>query len=379
MLFNVQVLRGVAAAIVIWVHAQLLVSSDAVPAFLRQFGYGGVDLFFVISGFIMMHTTRGRVLGPVAFWKRRLIRIVPLYYFFTIMTVLLAVLLPDMMRSTQARFDQVVPSLLFLPFEKTPGRLYPVYYLGWTLNFEIFFYAIFGALLLVGYRVRVIAVTALLSALALAGHWISSPASHGVVIFFYTRPILLDFALGVLVAHCLPVSANVRRSLWWLLLAAGGLWMAFGGVFFGFGHDAVAPPMDTVLRFGLPAALFVAGAVGLERSGIRIGTRLARRTGDASYSIYLSHYFFVGIVVAVTSRFSLGVGTQYFLACVTCVAAVALGILVYGFLERPLAGDLRAYQALAGLVAGRTGRAASSLPGWRRAGKSEARKKRDLA
>src|SRR5690606_22322032 len=114
------------------------------------------------------------------------------------------------------------------------GRIYPVYYLGWTLNFEIFFYAIFGMLLVFEYRVRIVAVMVLLTALAFAGRWIGSPESHGVAAFFYTRPIVLDFAMGALVAHCFPVAAkNARPLLWWVLLAVGGLWMVFGGFFFG--------------------------------------------------------------------------------------------------------------------------------------------------
>jgi exopolysaccharide production protein ExoZ len=359
MLFNVQVLRGVAAAIVIWVHAQTLVSPDAVPPVLRQFGYGGVDLFFVISGFIMVHTTRRGTTGPLAFWRKRLVRIVPLYYFFTIMTVLVAVLLPRLLQSTEAHPDQVVRSLLFLPFEKTPGRIYPIYYLGWTLNFEMFFYAIFGALLLFAYRARTLALLVVLAALALGGRWIDNATSQGVALFFYTRPIVLDFALGVIIAHALsPGERNVRPAISWCLLGLGAVWMIFGGFVFRFGESGVAPPMDTLLRFGVPASLIVAGAVCLEQAGVRIGTRFARMTGDASYSIYLSHYFFVGLVVAIAARLSLSAGPQYVLAALTCVAAVLLGIAVYRLIERPLGGDLSTYRNAAGWLKGWTGRLA---------------------
>lgn len=359
MLFNVQVLRGVSAAIVIWVHAQSLVLAG-VSGILSEFGYGGVDLFFVISGFIMVHTTRSGMLGPIGFLKKRLSRIVPLYYFFTIATVLLVILMPSVMRSSEARIDHLAYSLLFLPFEKAPYRIYPVYYLGWTLNFEIFFYLIYGALLQLGYGLRIAAVTVLLAALAFAGTWIDTPASYGTAAFFYTRPIILDFALGVLVAHYFSVPRKVRNSLWWCLLAVGGLGMIFGGLFFGFGQSAFAPPMNTTLRFGLPAALVLAGAVGLEQVGIRIGTPLMRAVGDASYSIYLSHYFFVGIVIVVAGHLSFGAGFQYFLAIATCVAAVALGVLVFRLLERPLAGDLGAYRRMAKLARGGIGRLASN-------------------
>ncbi|TKB30674.1 MAG: acyltransferase, partial [Mesorhizobium sp.] len=58
MVLNIQILRGIAAALVIWVHAQELIVRDVLPHSIKQFGYGGVDLFFVISGFIMVHITR---------------------------------------------------------------------------------------------------------------------------------------------------------------------------------------------------------------------------------------------------------------------------------------------------------------------------------
>jgi peptidoglycan/LPS O-acetylase OafA/YrhL len=134
--------------------------------------------------------------------------------------------------------------------------------------------------------------------------------------------------------------------------------MVFGGLVIGFGQSGFAPPTDTVLRFGLPAGLIVAAAVGLERAGARIGTRFAGTVGDASYSIYLSHYFFVGLVVAVAHRLALGVGPQYLLAAMSCVAAVFLGIGVYRFIERPLAGDFRAFRAVVGWAMGRIGRPA---------------------
>ena len=148
MVFNVQVMRAIAATLVVWVHTQELIVTDVLPHWLRSFGYGGVDLFFVISGFIMVRTTQNKNIRPIQFYRKRILRVAPLYAFFTILVVILSTTMPDVLNSTQIEVSQIAKSLVFIPFEKTPDSLYPIYYLGWTLNYEMFFYSIFAAALL---------------------------------------------------------------------------------------------------------------------------------------------------------------------------------------------------------------------------------------
>jgi exopolysaccharide production protein ExoZ len=347
MVFNVQVLRGIAATLVVWVHAQELVASDILPHWSRSFGYGGVDLFFVISGFIMVRTTQDKDTDALTFFRKRIFRVAPLYYSATLLVVALSVVVPQLMESTQPEFDETVKSLLFVPFEKTPDRVYPVYYLGWTLNYEMFFYALFGASLFLPRRFRPAAIIAAIASLAVAGSFIGSVSEHGVAAYFYTRPIMLDFALGVLVAACLHTPSPLSKPLFsWIFIASGVTWFVFGGGMFRFGNEAAAPPTDTFLRFGIPAALIVAGAVGLEKSGKRVGNSLMRRCGDASYSLYLSHYFFVGAVIAAAARLEMGDTGRIVLAAFTMAAAIGLGFAVYHLVERPLAGDVSAYRSV---------------------------------
>jgi exopolysaccharide production protein ExoZ len=344
MLFNVQVLRGIAATLVVWVHTQELIASDVLPHWLRTFGYGGVDLFFVISGFIMVRTTQNKDARPIAFWRKRIFRVAPLYYCSTFLVVALSIIVPELMNTTQPEFAQTLKSLLFVPFEKTPDRVYPVYYLGWTLNYEMFFYGLFGASLFLPRRVRVAAIIVVIVSLALAGSHIGNVSDHGVAPYFYTRPILLDFVLGVLVASYFHAPLRLpNQLLLWICLGCGAAWFVFGGQVFSFGNAASAPPTDTFLRFGIPAALIVAGAVGLEKSGTRVGNSIMRGSGDASYSLYLSHYFFVGAVIAIAAWLELGDGARAVLAAFTMASAIGIGFAVYHLVERPLAGDFVAY------------------------------------
>ncbi|HXV29553.1 MAG TPA: acyltransferase [Sinorhizobium sp.] len=348
MVFNIQVLRAVAATLVVWIHAQELIDGQNIlPGWARQFGYGGVDLFFVISGFIMVRTTQGKDISPLAFLKKRVIRIVPMYYFFTLSTMAVAMLVPQVFNSTSAEVSHVVKSLFFIPFEKSHERVYPLYYLGWTLNFEMLFYGVFSLSLFLVRPIRMLAVAAVLIALAGLGRSVENLTDHGVTAYFYTRPILLDFAFGMFVAWLLPTSARISNPApWWCLLAVGTAWFILGGEAFPVATLPIAPITDTVLRFGVPSALIVAGAIGLELAGFRIGNTLMRRSGDASYSIYLSHYFFVAGVIVAADRLALGGFGRAVLLAVTMVAALAFGFITYHLLERPLTGDFGIYRRI---------------------------------
>lgn len=348
MLFNVQVLRGLAATFVIWVHAQRFIPADSMPATISEFGYGGVDLFFVISGFIMVHTTQGKQVTPYKFIKNRIARICPLYYIVTFFVFMLSILVPNAFNSTSPEIYSLLKSLFFIPFEKTGGRIYPTYYLGWTLNFEMFFYFIFAFSLFLGERIRICAVGAILLSLSITGVLIDDPADQGVAAFYYTRPIILDFALGMLIAFFGVSARRAHPALWWVLLVFGTCWFLWGGALTAFGNGPVLPPTDTVLRFGIPSALVVAAAVGLDRSGVRLGTELMRRAGDASYSIYLSHYLFVAVVIASVDILDLEVPARALLAPLTVVAAVFVGFITFQMVERPLAGNWSAYTRLWG-------------------------------
>ncbi len=346
MLFNIQVLRGIAAISVVWIHAGMLIPPDLVPDTISQFGYGGVDLFFVISGFIMVCSTYGRTITPIEFVRKRIKRIVPLYYLVTIAVFINSAALPHYFNTTRPEIVNFAHSLSFIPFEKTEGRVYPIYYLGWTLNYEMAFYLIFAASLWMSHATRAAIIVLVIVIAFASGLHISDLNSYGVAAFFYTRPIILDFALGILVGYFWMTTRRESRTFSLLLVVAGAIWFVFGGYLISFGQGEVLPPTDTVLRFGVPSALIVAGAVGLERSGWKIGARLMHQCGDASYSIYLFHYFFVAAVIAVTSDLALGTSQRVLLAAAAIIGAVALGMAAYRLVERPLAGDWSAYGAV---------------------------------
>src|SRR5215510_5466128 len=148
-LVSIQALRAVAALLVFWGHAINAVTAEVAADFPPLYGPFGVDIFFVISGFVMVYSSErlfGRPDAPIKFFARRFVRIVPLYWAATAILVWFVV--------PYASTKAVLGSLLFTP--RIPSEA-PLLYVGWTLIFEMFFYTVFAVALLAKRRVAVVA------------------------------------------------------------------------------------------------------------------------------------------------------------------------------------------------------------------------------
>jgi exopolysaccharide production protein ExoZ len=337
MLPNVQILRAVAAYLVVFVHLKPLLPETSITAALHDKGYSGVDLFFVISGFIMVYTTSRRKVSGTEFLFNRVQRIVPLYYLTTYFVFVIAIALPFLLHSSSSDLYALLKSLAFIPFEKSPGRIYPVYYLGWTLNYEMFFYLIFALSLSIWYEMRVALCTTIILGLVLFGLYIRP--SGDVILYFYSQSIMLDFALGMILGVFRDqISAAMRRIsvLPWLALSLGlGLLIALSSL--PIAPSAYAPPTNTFLMFGVPAALIVMAAIGFEDVKTRGQPwQLLQEIGNASYSIYLTHFFVVGALSAFASRAHLSPAPRTLLALMAIPLTAIVGIGVYRFFERPV-------------------------------------------
>src|ERR1039457_1883087 len=187
---SIQHLRAVAALMVVAFHA--IVSRWNAPQ-VEDLALG-VDIFFVISGYIMMATTR--TMRPGEFAYKRLVRIVPMYWLMT--AVLLAAVGIHFFRHTVVTPQYVTKSFLFIPYIGREGILAPLLGPGWTLNVEMFFYLIFTAALLLPYRLRLPTVGALFVTMVVAGAFVhmTTPA-----LWLYTRPRLLEFVIGMALAQ----------------------------------------------------------------------------------------------------------------------------------------------------------------------------------
>jgi peptidoglycan/LPS O-acetylase OafA/YrhL len=227
-------------------------------------------------------------------------------------------------------------TLLFIPYRNPDGTLQPIYTLGWTLNYEMFFYLLFALGLSLRSRFGgPLAIVALLSALVAAGNLIAEPpgmASIALVAYFFTRPILMYFVLGM-VLGLVFLRVRERRvtvAPGWLCLG-GGIALAValsGGPLVSFPAVGVAIAIATLFR---------------ERQGTAPRfERLAQAFGDASYSMYLTHSFVLGAFAAVTARFvamgEIGLGAMILAGCAACFA---VSWVVWRTVEVPLTNRLR--------------------------------------
>ena len=144
----IQILRAVAAIAVVVSHAAQNLDRFAIAPNTSHFfvsGAAGVDLFFVISGFVMVYASEplfGSASGAVTFLYHRIVRIVPLYWLATTFYVIVAVLLPGL--GTAYPIRTVAASFLFIPTLLPDGGIHPVVLQGWTLNYEMLFYVKIG-------------------------------------------------------------------------------------------------------------------------------------------------------------------------------------------------------------------------------------------
>ena len=337
LLRSIQYLRAVAALMVAYFH-----TVDQVPAyrplFERYLGGQlnlacGVDIFFVISGFIMLVSNRNST--PGRFAVRRIIRIVPLYWVLTLLLVVLALWQPAQFRTTVLSESAVLKSLLFIPYVNPghPGEVFPLLVPGWSLNLEMFFYLVFAVVLLAPSRWRIWLVGVVfgtLVALGQVGRGGGAPAE----LLFYTDVRLLEFWLGMLIAHLtLRNSLAVSRPAAIALIGVG-----FGILLTGWPLGFLTPGSFPQIVLGnvLPSAAVIVGAIALERSGW-VGERpLLHWMGDASYSIYLSHIFSLGVARFVWGRLGWdGLTGAVSFAVFGMICVMAGAVLIYYSIEKP--------------------------------------------
>jgi exopolysaccharide production protein ExoZ len=322
-LISIQALRALAALAVAICHfdqVRTMLSGHADEPFPLFPLSAGVDVFFVISGFIMVYSSerlfaaRG---GSLEFLIRRLARIVPLYW----LTTALAIWLMAPPRIWESLLD----SYFFIPYRATTGNMLPLHGVGWTLNFEMFFYVLFALAITWRRGIAVSVLCATLTGIAAAGYWLKPSAAQFI---FWSDPIILEFAAGMLIAEAYQRGARLPIILrWWLV--PGALLTIW------FVPEYMPPSGYRFLMWGVPAATLVACAVLGQRSAtLRWFAAPAKLLGDASYALYLVHPL-TGAVIFLLWHQGLN---QYPMITVLVVAVIltqALSVGIFVFLERP--------------------------------------------
>lgn len=331
-IIGIQYLRGVAAMLVVIFHLSMQMEwMNPATTVLKTF-QSGVDLFFVISGYIMFQSTRGgTALDAFEFFKRRLIRIVPLYWLATLGMVGVLLIAPQFVKQAVLSMPHAVASLAFFPAPNpaAAGHYGPLVTVGWTLNYEMLFYALFAVAIAAGKKrpERVLLLTAApIVALSFAGIIFRPEGIIGV----YTNPVMLEFVFGMILGATLSVP-RTRSAIILALIPMMLLLM-------------LVPPMGDgfyrAFRFGILAVLIVAASVlaPWPRSS------LLRLLGDASYSVYISHFFVLSAFAQAWRRLGFSTDTtlsifSFYLAGFVICAIV--GVLCWRIVENPISERLR--------------------------------------
>ncbi len=285
MLVHIQILRFLAAAAVVAFHVwgiapdHIDVPADTPTLGLWHFGHG-VDLFFVISGFIIYYATQasaahGKPLTPSAFLRRRVERIVPLYAFTILAMTTLAAALPAIFGTPGwYSLSHVLKSLAFVSF--TDGQM-PVVFAGWSLEYEMFFYLALALLMMLtqdAWRAVVVAFCGLAMIGQLPG--VANMLGHYT---FFTDPLILEFIFGVLAGILFVNGMGGKPHTGAMLLASACATAVL----------LVTDPANRALVYGVPSVALVAAAAWISRlrSNTSALERACERLGDASFSIYL--------------------------------------------------------------------------------------------
>jgi peptidoglycan/LPS O-acetylase OafA/YrhL len=334
----IQSLRAVAALMVVFHHllnemARLAGGSAVVAALSPLLPLmAGVDIFFVISGFIMVHASAGMAGQGGAAWlflRRRLIRIVPLYWVMTAVVAVLAMLMPGRIAGGSPEWPMLIGSFLFWPVAWPDGLVQPVLTLGWTLNYEMLFYGLFALALAATGRIFLVAALATAGLLALT---VLAELVPSLPFSFWGQPIILEFAFGM--ALGLARLSGLRLGGWVRLALALAAFAALLAAPRGIGYTS----WHGALFHGGPALMLVAAAaLGRDRRSV-FSPRWLERLGDASYALYLTHPVALKSLSALFLAGGFSAAVYFPLAIIGCCV---LALMVYRFFEAPVTAWLR--------------------------------------
>lgn len=328
LLKNVQVARGLAAVMVVFQHALDQTSNHPVPGIARlKFLDGaslgnGVDIFFIISGFIMVYITSGRrsdEVRPVVFFLRRFLRVAPLYWLFTLLMVAATMASPGAVNAGLGSMWHVVSSFLFVPSPRPDGLMHPVLGLGWTLNYEFFFYTCFTIALFAPARTAPIIVSALFLVLALL-----NPIMPPGVMSFWTDSLIIEFVLGMALAGVFIAKRRLEAPI--------ALLIGLAGVAATLALPTILEGAPRLVVSGLPSFLIVAAfALGPQGRWPAVAVAI----GDASYALYLSHPFALNIGTALWRKLHMPPITAAYLSFLV-IASLLVGYAVHRLVEMPI-------------------------------------------
>ncbi|THV22291.1 acyltransferase family protein [Peteryoungia ipomoeae] len=329
MCVQLQYIRAVAALLVVYFHAILQMEKLNPDAWMTDylFGKSGVDLFFVLSGFVMWITTADKPQTPAEFWWKRLRRVVPLYWTITLAAAFVALIAPQILKSTQFDMPHILASLAFIPWlnpSDPEGRMIaPLIVPGWTLNFEMYFYFLFGLCLLIPQRLRIAAITALIGGLFVLANLLPESTAGR----FYGDTVIFEFVAGVLLGRVYKSGISFSPPVVALAVSLGFCLLLI--------NDHLEFDLPRLVSIGIPAAIIIFFATAIDLPDLK-RWRWLRILGDASYSIYLTHVFTLAGSRMVYPWVKAVVPSDTVIVGLMVLASAAVGLASYYLFEQPV-------------------------------------------
>jgi len=315
-------MRAIAALMVVISHSAIKgeqYSTD--PLYWFNVGGVGVDLFFIISGFIMCYTANNKKINVTTFIKLRLRRIIPIYWLLTTFALVIYVLFPEKVNSSGGHTNILYSYLLFPSDDKFLIQN------GWTLSFEFLFYFIFSFCLLLGAKFRFLVPVGIILSLVFLGRLISSDSAQ---ILFITRPLLLEFAFGIFAYY---LYNKITSYSWFglILIVFSVIWLLW--------VNQLTGTSSRVLEFGIPALTFFIGMLSFEslfrKHSDNVILKVAKAIGDSSYSLYLFHTFSLVIFAILFKKIGI-TEYGYIFVLLLVISSIIAGHFCYLFLEKPM-------------------------------------------
>lgn len=329
---GIQSLRFIAALMVVLTHTTHMIGERILNVGngnVWREGNAGVDIFFVISGFVMMTSSaslRDSANAAFDFIFRRCLRVVPLYWVATTLKLMAVLLIPAATVHSSIDPLHIIGSYLFLPRYNVDHDIMPLVAVGWTLMFEMFFYALFATALYlrrspIGFIFPILIALSCLSFLKREG---------GGAWQFYLDPILMEFGLGMVAARLIRAGFVMRPGLGIAAILLAFISLLVPSEMYG---------SQRAIGWGIPAFIIVVCTAAIEPFLFKHLPRFLAYLGDTSFALYLFHGFYVPMVGIAVLRF--GMASSGLAFVVSVAGSIVLGVVAHRFIEIPLGFRLK--------------------------------------
>jgi exopolysaccharide production protein ExoZ len=348
---SLQLYRGLASILVVLHHANIILDRELQQdgsLKIFHFGWVGVDFFFVLSGFIIFYIHQsdlGHSSRFKSFITKRFLRIYPLYWLVLFCKILLSLIGESNSAIAQTSLVRFIQILFLVP---QPGtNLTNFIGVSWTLTYEIFFYILFGMLILLKPKLsQIIGTIWIFGLIANVANLL--PTERVFLLSFIFNIRNLEFIFGCLAAYTVSRFNKLNGKLL-IGIALGMLTISILNTKY---QETGISADSSPLIYGIPFAILIVGSVALEKSTAINIPPLLIYLGNASYSIYLTHGFILNNITRLYLKFaqkynpnllSLRADNILYMAISLLIVMLSIGFgcIIYSAIERPMTVALR--------------------------------------